>query len=115
MATKFLDAKWFSKTDWLRTQPQVRTEDQCIGSDAIVRIESICCERINEISKDEIRLLGFWSTADGEISGIMQQSFNFKWKNESQLVDLAIQLDSLAEKNVFANAVRGRLAAFGFS
>jgi hypothetical protein len=94
------DTDKFQKASWLREAPTTSGLRPSSNKDLTLHVDSLRCDRKNEISSDEIRLLGFWSTRDGATSGFVLKDFAFAQAGESQDAHLSIELANFASDQI---------------
>ena len=94
------DIESFRKATWLREPPEISVLGAASFSEFTLHVERLTCERKNELSNDEIGLLGFWSTRDGDPSGPILQGFAFSTAGQSQDPKLSIGLANFASDQI---------------
>ena len=91
---------WFPEAHWLRDYPRSKMGNRPLGAGAVLRLETLSCERKNELSKDEISFLVLWSKVDGDLSGLVTKDLVFGRPGETNPLGLELQLDRLWDGDV---------------
>ena len=91
---------WPSEAKWLWEYPHSKLGSRGVEPETALHISSLTCERKNEVSADEILLELIWVSPEGEASGAVGKGLRFKRANETQPVDLTVELGPLSNGQV---------------